>query len=163
MNELLARAVNAKSMEWEENHESQVDRVAAMAGGSHLGSYLLRIREGAQPEWAHRAMLILARRIIKCHHISRSIAEKISAQALVEWAYPHCPDCGGAREVMGEHIRILCPSCNGAGIRRWTDAERREYIGAWGGRIERGLSFAMRDITVATGEMVYAAKVRLER
>lgn len=163
MKEILARAVNASSLEWEETHETQVDRVAAMAGGSHLGSYLLRIREGAQPEWAHRAMLILARRLIKRHHISRSIAEKIAAQALVEWAYPHCPDCGGAREVMGEHIRILCPSCKGTGVRRWTDSERRGYIGAWGVRVEQGLSFVMAEITSATGGMVNVARTRLGR
>lgn len=163
MKEILARAVNASSLEWDDTHETQVDRVAAMAGGSHLGSYLLRIREGAQPEWAHRAMLILAHRVIKRHHLSRSIAEKIAAQALVEWTYPHCPDCGGAREVMGEKIRILCPSCKGTGVRRWTDTERKEYIGAWGGRVEQGLSFVLAEITSATGGIVYAARVRLER
>lgn len=161
MRESLARAVNAGSLEWDELQVAEVDRVAALSAGSHLGSYLLRIREGAQPEWLHRAMLIISKRLHDKYRLARSVADAVATQSLIEWVRPHCRKCGGARELMGESIKIICPSCRGAGVHRWTDTERKAKIGAWGARIEQGLAFAQAEITREVGGTVGAARDRL--
>lgn len=160
MRESLARAVNSSDLEMEE-YVTDVDRVAAMSAGSHLGSYLLRVRDGGQVEFAHRAMLILAKRVIKRHHIARTMAEAIAAQALIEWVRPHCRACGGARELMIDSKPTPCPTCGGSGVHRHSDSERRAIIGAWGGRVEIGFNYAAAEITAAAADMATGAKVRL--
>lgn len=162
MRECLSRAVNSKNLEMEA-YETDVDRVAAMAAGSHLGSYLLRVRDGGQVEFAHRAMLILARKVIKRHHVARTMAEAISTQALIEWVRPWCRACGGARELMIDSKPTPCPTCGGSGVHRHSDAERRSAIGAWGGRVEDGFNYVSREITSAAADMATGARVRLGR
>lgn len=162
MRESLATSVNAKNLEWDE-HERQVDRVAAMSAGTHLGSYLIRVREGAQTEFAHRAMLIIAKRIIKRYRLNRGIAEAVATQSIMEWVGPHCRCCGGTRERMMEDVKVSCHVCNGSGVHRFSDSERKKSIGAWGGRIEDGLNFALAEITTAAAQMANGARVKLGR
>jgi len=160
MRQCLARAVNSSNLEME-TFETDVDRVAAMAAGTHLGSYLLRIRDGGQVEFSHRAMLILARRIHKRHRIVRTLAEAIATQALIEWIKPWCRACGGARELMIDSKPTTCPKCGGSGVHRHSDRERRSAIGSWGGRIETGFNYAAAEISSAAADMATGARARI--
>lgn len=162
MREALATSVNAKNLEWGD-HEKQVDRVAAMSAGTHLGSYLIRVREGAQTEFAHRAMLIISKRLHDRYRLARSIADKVAAQAIMEWVGPHCRCCGGTRERMVAETKVSCHVCHGSGAHRFSDSERKKSIGAWGGRIEDGLNFALAEITTASALMANGARLKLGR
>lgn len=161
MRESLAKSVNAKNLEWDD-YEKQIDRVAAMSSGTELGSMLLRTREGGQREFAHRVMLIIASRLIKRFRLNRDIAEKVSTQAIIEWCQPHCRTCGGARQMMTNKI-VECHTCNSSGVHRYTDMERRQFIGSFGVRIEQALIEAHCIITGESGYTIRESSIRLGR
>jgi predicted RNA-binding Zn-ribbon protein involved in translation (DUF1610 family) len=162
MREALARAVNSSDLEVEV-YVTDVDRVAALSAASELGSLLLRLREGGQTEFAHRAMLLLSKRVHDKYRLARTISNSVATQAIMEWAYPHCRSCGGAREIMNDKIKITCPTCGGIGVRRYSDGERRQAIGAWGGRIELALYHALAEITHESTGGVGKARDRMGR
>lgn len=159
MRESLARAVNSSDMGME-IYTTDVDLVAAMSAGTHLGSYLLRVRDAGQTEFSHKAMLLLAHKIIKRFRLSRKIAENVAAQALIEWLRPHCRCCGGTKQIIVDKI-IPCHQCGGSGVHRFTDTERRVKIGAGGRSVSDGLDYAQRIITQAACGMAVRARARL--
>jgi hypothetical protein len=66
---------------------------------------------------------------------------KVARWAIQEWAHDKCPPrpdgCGGAKEVPssgqpidGRQPMMSCPQCKGTGVRRWTDDDRIERMGA---------------------------------
>lgn len=163
MREALAHAVNSSNLGMEESYEHDADKIAAMAFGPRLGSLLVRYRDGGQARWKGQATCMIAYKLIRKLRLNRELSLKIATHALHEWADPHCLTCGGAREVMGERIKVICHVCNGTGIRRYTDIERKNAIGGCGGKIEDGLRLAHATITGAVAGTVGVALVQLER
>jgi hypothetical protein len=156
----MARANNTSDlgMDVAANVVHDADRLAAMAGGNTLGGLLLRFRESEQPQWARRIVLIEAARIVDRYKIGRGIACKVATQALIEFYSPHCPACGGARELVIDQVKVACDTCGGVGKRRWKDAERREVIGTYGRRIDDAMTQALRDYEGAlSGYLGHAA------
>lgn len=160
--ETLAKATNSSNMEMEPNVTHDADRVAAMAGGNVLGGLLLRFREGEQPQWAKRIVLILARRMVLRQHLTRSIAERTACAALEEFRSPYCTSCRGARETMIGRLKLTCPACEGSGRQHHTDASRRARIGTYGRRIAEAMDEAHKDMSSALGAYLGHAAGRLE-
>ena len=145
-NESFARAENSNDLGFEAGVVHDIDRVVALAGGNELGGLLFRIREAGQPQWTRRVVLILASRIVHRHRIGRQLAERTAAVALEEFVFPHCRVCGGARELVGEKLRVICHACQGSGRHRYGDGYRKARIGAYGRNFDlaiAGAHFAM--------------------
>lgn len=162
MRELLASAVSSSHLESQE-FECDCDRLGAMAFGPRLGSLLFRIREGGQPKWRREAAIVLGARLRRRVRLDPYLAIKIAAAALLEWERPHCRACNGAREIQAAHLKIVCPVCEGVGVHRWSDRERKKLIGGIGGLIDQGLIEAHVIISGAVGSLTATAREQLER
>ena len=85
----------------------------------------------------HSLVLDKARRIAFDFEHKPQIAKAVwgggmvtmAAAAIIELIHPYCTTCGGAREIMGEKIKVICPTCSGIGVRRYTDSERAKMVG----------------------------------
>jgi hypothetical protein len=145
--EQLVTAVNSSDLGMEADVVHDVDRLAAMATGNTLGGLLFRFAASAQPQWGKRIVLILAMRVMRGFRLSRSIAEKVATCALMEFYKPNCVTCNGAREVMTiEKLKIVCETCGGSGRHRWSNNARRDFIGAYGKRIDDAMAKCHNDL-----------------
>lgn len=125
MRERVGVAVNARSLQWRE-HESAVDRVAALAFGDRLAGLLWRLKYGLQREAFKPAVLLLARAIRARARAKRwraappDIWQRIAARAITEWLEPPCETCGG-RGIIGlergtvRSVLSHCDACRGTG------------------------------------------------
>ena len=159
--EALARANNSSNLELESGVVRDADRLTAMAFGDTLGGLLLRFRESAQPQWAKRIVLILAKRIGDRHNLTRDIAIRTATCALTEFRDPHCVVCGGARVRMFEQVKITCAGCDGTGRQRFDNAARRAQIGTYGSRIDAAMSDCHQHMANALGAFLGSANARL--
>ena len=159
--EAFARAENSSDLGFEEDVVHDVDRLTALAGGSTLGGYLFRVREAGQPAWSRRVVLILAARMVRKHRIGRSIANAAAACCLEEFVFPHCRTCGGAREIVGTHLRVECDQCGGSGKQRYGNGYRRAKIGTYGRAIDLAMAEAHVQMTNALGAFLGRASGRL--
>ena len=161
MREALAASVGSSNLKFDPEYERAADRVAAIGFGPRLGSLLIRYRDANQVRWEREIIARLAKRIIRKLPITHSIAAKVAECALSEWARPHCATCGGARVIMGAMLKVVCPACDGIGVRRYTNSERRRIIGAWGGMVSDGYDLALATITGAVAATVGIARDKL--
>jgi hypothetical protein len=113
------------SLEWSEERERAVDRVAAAGRADPLGVLLWKAKyqlESKAYQDAHKT-LVAQFRARYCSETAE-IADRCVYEALSEFMGPACQDCNGARELIVADLRIECEACNGTGIRRYTDFER---------------------------------------
>ncbi len=80
------------------------------------------------------------------------IARKCVEQALSEYLGPQCKDCGGSKELMIDQQLKLCPTCDGSGLRRYTDDQRAGRMKIERRNVERRAG-KMRWIAEQLGEM----------
>lgn len=160
--EPLARATNSSDLEMEEGVVKDVDRVAAMATGSPLGGLLFRYREGGQRRWGKQIIVILSRRVVRHTRLTRSVSDRVAAQALLEWSTPLCTLCGGAREVLHNDVMVVCPQCVGSGTRRWTDEDRKRAIGLHGSRVDKATDYCHAQMTDAMGAFLATTREHLK-
>lgn len=135
----IARAQNSSNLDSDTSDfcHHDTDTLIAVGGqASRLASLLLRARNAGQDQWGREIVLLLAHRI-KRHKLSRGIAERVAFAALMEWLQPHCRCCNGAREIQQDKLLVICHSCGGVGVHRYTDTERAGMCGvAFAGRIK---------------------------
>lgn len=128
-------------------HESAIDRVGALAHASKLGRLLYHWRYAGQGRYAGPVLAELARkarrrlRIGKFHEEHPTLI-RACKQAMREWYSPQCGNCQGAREVVTNKLRLVCPVCTGTGLRRYSDIERLNALALdragyepWNGRM----------------------------
>lgn len=150
MQQKIAKAQNSGNLRAETDrttHDTEV-LAAVGVGAERLTSLLLRVRDAAQPLWLRQASIILSQDM-KRYRISRDISIKIAASAIVEWAHPHCPSCNGAKEIIRtDGVRIVCPKCDGVGVRRHSNKDRERMIGAaYKGKIQEAYEGVLNGIT----------------
>ena len=64
---------------------------------------------------------------------SADIAKRVVTQALDEFLFPFCSMCSGAKEVIVDKLRVICPKCGGSGVKRYSDSDRaRQMRLSWG-------------------------------
>lgn len=105
--------------------EGDRDRIAALAGASHLGSALWRLKYSNDPAVYHRAILLLAKRM----SWKRSdVLQRLCELAIREWLLGMCMDCKGAKELIAGDLKVTCPACKGVGVKRYSDRERERFM-----------------------------------
>ena len=113
------------SLEWSEERERAVDRVAASGRAPALGLLLWKARYLLES----KAYLEARRKLVEVfleRYRSESplMAEKCVDEALSEFMGPACSSCNGARELVTESLRVTCETCQGSGLKRYSDWER---------------------------------------
>lgn len=100
--------------------ECPVDRIAAFSRAPRLGTLLWRLKWGFDATVYKLTIKLLAEEA----HTSLKMAEML----IREWLNPNCEACGGARETILGDRRILCPKCQGLGLKRYSDHSRARFM-----------------------------------
>lgn len=106
-------------------HEMPVDRIGAFSRGSRLGTLLWRLKYGNDGACFKPAVFLL----VKAAQLKSTPGMRLCAMALTEWLLPHCQTCNGAKELIVGPKRIICDTCQGYGVKRYSDKERDLYLG----------------------------------
>lgn len=159
--ESFAKAENSSNLKFEAGVIHDIDRVVALSGGDLLGGLLFRVRDAGQPQWSRRVVLMLARRMVRHYHLSRGVSERAAACALEEFVFPYCRVCGGAQEIMGANLKVVCSACGGSGRQRYTDAYRRGRVGCYGRVVDQAMAGAHRQMGDALGAFLAHANRRM--
>lgn len=118
------------SLEWSEERERAIDRIAASGKAPTLGVLIWKARYMLESRAYQDARSQLVRLFLTRYtYESPSIAEKCVDEALHEFMGPACQRCSGARELVSGDLRVECPDCHGSGLRRYTDWERAARMG----------------------------------
>ena len=167
IDESLALAVSAATLEWSDHTVRPIDYVAALAGASALAADILRAKHD-DGSALRRAVLLLAHKARKTglkHRLFLSPSQSVAfaAGALTEILNPKCRRCKGASDVVAGNLKITCPTCSGAGVHRYGDVERAKNCGVdaerwpqWQRRFEMVLALAR-----SADNAVAAAKAQL--
>lgn len=107
-------------------YERPIDRIGAFSKGNRLGTLLWRIKYGKDLSCFKPAALLLAKET----QLQTPIGYRVCELAISEWLLPECETCRGAREVIFGPKRIVCPSCEGYGVKRYENWERSRFIGS---------------------------------
>lgn len=105
-------------------HETPLDRIGAFSKGGRLGTLLWRLKYGKDLTCFKPAALLLA----KDTSMESPIGRRVCELAISEWLLPECDTCRGAKEMIVGPKRIVCPSCEGYGVRRYSDSERDRIL-----------------------------------
>ena len=130
MREALSKCLSS-SLVWDDSdHEKAVDKLTAFAYSERFATLLWRLKYANDHTVYWQVIEILVAIVIKTtRRIGRMIATKIAEQAIHEWLFAFCPSCLGAKETMAGHLKIICPVCNGSGVARFSDQNRRVRMG----------------------------------
>lgn len=120
--ELIGRDLSA-SLETD-YHETPVDRVGAFSKGARLGTLLWRLKYGLDMACLKPASFLLAKEV----QLESEIGIRVCELAISEWLLPECEVCRGAKEVLIGPKLILCPGCDGFGVRRYEYWERDRFL-----------------------------------
>lgn len=116
--------VSFASLEWSENTERAVDRVAAAALANPVGLLLWKAKYLLEPDAYKSAQIALGEIYQKRYRDAPTVRAALVGQALREFLAPSCRTCRGVGEHMLEDRRVVCDTCGGSKIHRYTDAER---------------------------------------
>jgi hypothetical protein len=116
--------VSFASLEWDENAEKAIDRVAAAALANPLGLLLWKAKYLLEGDAYRRAQIALGEVYGKRYRDAAPIRAALVGQALREFLAPACRTCRGVGEHMLEDRRVVCDTCAGTKIHRYTDMER---------------------------------------
>jgi hypothetical protein len=117
-------ATATASLEWSEQRERAIDRVAAAGLAPRLGMDIWRARYQLSLQSfrdAHKGLVELYRNRYKS---DPDMAFRIVDEALSEFMGPACTSCNGAREMILDQLKIVCTTCEGSGLRRYSNFER---------------------------------------
>jgi hypothetical protein len=118
-------ATATASLEWSEQRERAIDRVAAAGLAPRLGMDLWRARYQLSLQSfrdAHQGLVQLYQTRYKSE--TPDMACRLVDEAMSEFLGPACTSCNGAKEMILDHLRIVCKTCDGSGLRRYSDFER---------------------------------------
>ena len=131
--EHLATSLSGSDLSWTEGKTKPVEYVAAMSAATRLGSDIFRAADHDAHAMRRAVLQLMSLAAKKLGRNKLSItsaqAQTLAAAAILELINPYCTTCGGAREIMGEKIKVICPTCSGIGVRRYTDSERAKIVG----------------------------------
>lgn len=117
------------SLEWSEERERAIDRVAAAGKCSRLGVDLWKARYMLESKAYQDCSEGL-----RLHYLNRykaesqGIAERIVSECLHEFLGPVCLVCSGRRELIAGDLKITCAECDGSGLRRYSDVDRARHM-----------------------------------
>lgn len=113
------------SLEWSEEVERAVDRVAAAGKASTLGVAIWKARYLNESSSYDKATKELTQWFMGWYKGEQKwLAEKIAEQCLYEFIFHFCQACGGVGEAVVEDLRVSCGTCHGSRVKRYSDSER---------------------------------------
>lgn len=116
--------VSFASLEWNENTEQAVDRVAAAALANPLGLLLWKAKYLLEADAYRRVQIALSEIYGKRYRDAPTIRAALVGQALREFLAPSCRACRGVGEMMINDRRVVCETCGGSKLHRYSDMER---------------------------------------
>lgn len=118
-------ATSLASLEWDENREKAIDRVAAAGKASPLGIAIWKSKYMLESRAYSDAIRLLTAWYREKYNREQSwLAEKIAEQCLYEFIFDFCASCQGAGEVVIEDLKVSCGTCQGSRVRRHSNSER---------------------------------------
>jgi hypothetical protein len=117
------------SLEWSEERERAIDRVAAAGRCSRIGMDLWKARymlESQSYQDCAGSLLLQFQARYKAE--SQTIARKCVDEALHEFLGPECAMCSGAGEIMAGELKVTCHVCEGSKLRLYTDIDRARHM-----------------------------------
>jgi hypothetical protein len=124
------------SLEWSEERERAIDRVAAAGRCSRLGVDLWKARYMLESKAYQDAFNgLVAAYLVRYRAESQGIAEKCVSEALHEFLGPVCTVCNGRKVLIAEALKIECDVCHGSGIRLYSDVDRAHAMQLSLGRV----------------------------
>lgn len=118
-------ATSLASLEMDAERERAIDRVAAAGRCPTLGVNIWKARYMLESKAYQDALGQLRLHFSDRYRAeSLDIAKRIVEQCFHEFLVNACKDCNGAKELMAGELRVICETCEGSGIRRYTDFER---------------------------------------
>ena len=126
-------------LEWNEDAEKAIDRVAAAGFADALGIALWRSKYLNESKSYHDATKLLVTRYREgwSRFETQGVVEAIVDQVLHEHLSGMCRVCNGAKELIVGDLRVICTTCGGVGVRRFSDTERAQTMKLSIGRVTR--------------------------
>jgi hypothetical protein len=129
-------ATATASLEWSEQRERAIDRVAAAGLAPRLGMDLWRARYQLSLQSfrdTHQGLVQLYQTRYKSE--SLDMTYKLVDEALSEFLGPACTSCDGKATMVLDQLKITCQTCEGSGLRRYSDFERARRMRISMGRV----------------------------
>lgn len=129
--------------------------------GADLIAFKFANRAGSQDDAIDKLSILLRNLKLKA-----SQRDKVARQAVMEFCISFCLTCRGSKEIpnyadhSGAQPMKACPSCDGTGLRRYSDAERTEAMGE---AFSKSMEEAHRLLGWAESLAVRLVRERLER
>ena len=117
------------SLEWKQEAERAIDRVAAAGLANPLGVALWRSKyllESKSYGDAKKGLADLYR--ARHSHETPAVVEIIVEQVLHEYLSDKCVTCNGAKETIVGELRVMCGTCSGSGVRNYGDYQRAQTM-----------------------------------
>ena len=112
------------NLDWDENSERPIDRVAASGKINELGLLLWKAKYQLEAEAYRRVQIALCEIYGKRYRDAPPIRAALVGQALREFLAPACRACRGVGEMMVNDRRVVCEDCGGSKLHRYSDIER---------------------------------------
>ena len=122
---------------WNPDHERAIDKVAASGLCDELGVLLWKAKYVSESDAAKKALKELNKRVRErfTHHAGL-ILSKVVDQAFHEFMSDQCKVCGGRGQIKAGELLVVCETCDGTRIRRYSDFERARSMGLAYGQVE---------------------------
>ena len=145
--ELIGTSVRSSDLRMTATEERAVDRVAALASASPLGSSLLRLKYGHDSHAYRPVRVAVVRKLARRVPSDPAVLDRLAARVLLEFVDDQCEHCHGRTWVQRGAARQQCRTCNGTGQRMARDIDRAQALGLavdvyarhWSKRFERML------------------------
>lgn len=124
-------ATHHANLDWKEDRERAIDRIAAAGFADPLGIALWRAKylsEAMAYRDAHNRLVALYREG-RSKFESPIVVGKIVDQVLHEYLSSACRTCDGAKELVVGDLRVTCDTCGGVGVRKYDDMGRARMMG----------------------------------
>jgi len=116
----ISRTLNSGLQDGPEDTERAVDRLRALSTAPRLATLLFRL-------FYDNDSTVLDQAIAELSRVAQK-PSKLVEMALHEAMAPNCRRCNGARELIIGERRIVCSSCEGTGLHRYTNNWRASYL-----------------------------------
>lgn len=160
-------AAARQSLEWDEDYERAIDRIAAAGMCERFGLDLWRARyalDVASYQSARKLLVILFRERYRSE--DPGVVEKVVEQCLHEFLSSACIACNGAREIIAGDLRRVCDTCGGTGVRRYSESTRSRMMEISFGKtkmLSHKFQWLLNEMATADVEVNELMNVELER
>jgi len=172
LRESVGRSTTSHNLGMSDWSERDIDRVAALgcaARFSPMGTDLFRWAYAGDPRAAVRVMVHLADEVRRSFRMPVAFVEGVCRQAMTEFTAWACPVCDGRKDVtLGNGVKVVCDSCDGTGLRRYSNGDRRRGAGfgpgvSYARVIEQPLELAIAVLKREDGRVNAIVSLELER